>query len=223
MTISEHSFTLFTMSIQREDVLARACDLYLAEGLDGFTMRKLARAVGVTAPALYRHYASKEAVLCDLVREAYGRFTSYLYRALEGRTPEERLRHAGEAYLSFVLEHPHWYRMVFVAPEHLGLGALPEDIETQGCAVHQFWVDRLRECMDAGLLEQDDPVQVGLTLWAHAHGLIRLYQSGQLRMSEEAFRGLYMASARRLMMGVATEAHREALAGGGTTVTSPAG
>lgn len=211
------------MSIQREDVLAQACDLYLAEGLDGFTMRKLARAVGVTAPALYRHYESKEAVLCDLVREAYGRFTSYLYRALEGGSPQERLRWAGEAYLSFVLEHPHWYRMVFVAPEHLGLGALPRDIESQGCAVHQFWVDRLRECMDAGLLEQDDPVQVGLTLWGHAHGLIRLFQSGQLGMSEEAFRGLYMASARRLLMGVATEAHRRALAGGGTAVTSSTG
>ncbi len=41
-------FTVFTMSEQRETILARACDLYLAEGLDGFSMRKLAKLVGVT-------------------------------------------------------------------------------------------------------------------------------------------------------------------------------
>jgi AcrR family transcriptional regulator len=43
------------MSDQRDAILAAACDLYLRSGLDGFSMRKLAREVGVTAPALYRH------------------------------------------------------------------------------------------------------------------------------------------------------------------------
>jgi AcrR family transcriptional regulator len=199
------------MSLQREDILAHACDLYLSDGLEGFSMRKLARAVGVTAPALYRHYESKEHVFVDVVREAYREFSSYLYRALEGRTPEERLRRAGVAYLDFVLEHPRWYRMVFMGPEQMGLETLPPDIETQGCAVHQFWVDRLRECMEAGLLEPDDPIQVGLTLWAHAHGLIRLYQGGHIRMDEEAFRALYMSSGRRMMIGIATGTYREEL------------
>lgn len=200
------------MSLQREDILAHACDLYLSDGLEGFSMRKLARAVGVTAPALYRHYESKEHVFVDVVREAYRAFSSYLYRALEGRTPEERLRRAAIAYLDFVLEHPRWYRMVFMGPEHMGLDTLPPDIEAQGCAVHQFWVDRLRECMDAGLLEQEDPIQVGLTLWAHAHGLIRLYQGGHIRMSDDAFRALYMSSGRRMMIGIATGMYREELA-----------
>ena len=40
------------MSDQRQDILARACDLYLSQGLDGFSMRGLAKEVGVTAPAL---------------------------------------------------------------------------------------------------------------------------------------------------------------------------
>lgn len=200
------------MSVQRENILAHACDLYLSDGLDGFSMRKLARAVGVTAPALYRYYESREHVFADVVREAYREFTSYLYRALEGRTPEERLQKAGEAYLDFVLEHPRWYQMVFVAPEHIGLEEVPPDIEAQGCAVHQFWVDRLRECMDAGLLRADDPVQVGLTMWAHAHGLIRLYQGGHMRVAPEEFREVYMASCRRMMAGVATESYRDELA-----------
>lgn len=199
------------MSDQREKILAHACDLYLAEGLDGFSMRKLARAVGVTAPALYRHFESREYVLADVVREAYREFSAYLYRALEGRTAEERLTRAGEGYLEFALEHPRWYQMVFVAPEKIGQETLPEDIEAQGCAIHQFWVDRLRECMDAGLLAPTDPVGVGLTLWAHAHGLIKLYQNGHFQMDEDEFRELYRASGARIMMGIATDAYRREL------------
>ena len=222
-------FTVFTMTDPRDNILAHACDLYLAEGLDGFSMRKLAKAVGVTAPALYRHFESREHVLADVVREAYHEFTAYLYRALEGRTPEDRLRRAGQGYLEFALEHPRWYQMVFIAPEHAGqVGArtgtvdedgcvgrsgLPEDIAAQGCAIHQFWVDRLRECMDAGLLEPADPTEVGLTLWAHAHGLIRLYQNGHFQMGEDEFRQLYSASGARIFMGIATDAYRNELAG----------
>jgi len=201
------------MSDPREKILAHACDLYVEEGLEGFSMRKLARLVGVTAPALYRHFESREAVLADVMREAYREFSAYLYRALEGRTPEERLRKAGEGYLAFALEHPRWYTIVFTAPEHFGRGTLPDDIEVQGCAVHQFWVDRLRECMDAGMLQPADPMEVGLTLWAHAHGLIKLYQQGHFQMPESQFRDVYRASAQRMMSGIATEVYRKEIAG----------
>lgn len=202
---------MFTMSDQRENILASACDLYLKEGLDGLSMRKLAREVGVTAPALYRYYESKEHVLVDVVREAYREFSSFLYQALEGRTPEERLRRAGEGYLDFALTHPRWYRMVYISPEQLGVTQVPEELEAQGCAIHQFWVDRLRECMDAGLLREDDPAQVGLTMWAHFHGMITLYQNGLLEMEQEDFRGMLQASGARMMRGIATPAFAAAM------------
>ncbi len=174
-------------------------------------MRRLARAVGVTAPALYRHYDGKEAVLHEVVREAYTRMAQYLYRALQGRTPLERLQLAGLGYLDFALEHPRLYDALFASPDLVGLGDLPPEVEAQGCAVGQFWNDRIRECMDAGLMRRGDPSGVGLTLWAHAHGLIALRARGLLSvsepMSDEAFRHLYRESGRRLMMGLAGEAY----------------
>lgn len=193
------------MSDQRERILACACDLYLEDGLEGFSMRKLARQVGVTAPALYRHFESKEHVILDVVREAYRSFTGALYRALEGRSALERFFMAAEAYLDFALKHPRWYQILFIAPGQLGLDELPEDLGAQGCAIHQFWVDRVRECMDEGLLKEDDPVQVSLTMWAHAHGMVSLYHHGHFMMDEATFRLHFEASGARMMAGVATE------------------
>jgi AcrR family transcriptional regulator len=193
------------MSDQRGKILGCACDLYLSGGLEGFSMRKLAKQVGVTAPALYRHYENREHVLADVVREAYREFTAYLYRALEGRTSLERFFRAGEGYLDFALQHPRWYELLFISPEHMGMDALPDDIEAMGCAVHQFWVDRVRECMDEGILRQGDPVQMSLTMWAHAHGLLQLYHHGHFRMDEQEFRLQFQASGAVMMMGIATD------------------
>lgn len=193
------------MSEQRDKILGCACDLYLADGLDGFSMRKLARQVGVTAPALYRHFESREHVLTDMVREAYREFTGALYRALEGRTPLERFFRAGEAYREFALKNARWYQLLFIAPEQLGIAELPEEIEAMGCGIHQFWVDRVRECQDAGILREGDPVQMSLTMWAHAHGMITLYHHGHFRMDEATFMEHFKRSGATMMVGVATE------------------
>jgi AcrR family transcriptional regulator len=186
--------------------LAHACDLYLSQGLDGFSMRGLAKEVGVTAPALYRYYDGREAVLADVIRHAYRIFMSYLYRALEAPTPKERFMRAGEGYLDFALEHPRWYQIMFTGPESLGMAKkVPEDIEAMGCAIHQFWIDRVSECMRAGILVEGDPLQTSFTLWAHSHGMIHLFHQGHLGDDAESFRKMFAASGARVMAGIATD------------------
>jgi len=191
------------MTDQRERILGCACELYLKDGLEGFSMRKLARSVGVTAPALYRHYESKEEVLVEVVRDAYRRLSGHLYRALEGRTPEERFVLAGRGYLDFALETPRLYDVLFASPDQLGSEGLPAEVTDQACAIGQFWNDRVRECMDAGILRRADPGDVSVTMWAHAHGLLTLYLRGMLRADESEVRELYGSSFRRLLTGLA--------------------
>ncbi|MSR36623.1 MAG: TetR/AcrR family transcriptional regulator [Gemmatimonadetes bacterium] len=192
------------MTEQRDRILSCACLLYLQDGLDGFSMRKLARALGVTAPALYRHYESKERVLLDVVGEAYRTLIQYLHRALQGRTPEDRFRLAGDGFLDFALEHPRYYEVLFMGVELLAVEAVRAETAEQGCAVGQFWNDRVREAIEAGLLRDGDPQSIGMTLWAHAHGLVSLYLKGMLPVEEGQFRALIKGSGARLMNGLGT-------------------
>lgn len=200
------------MPDQRERILTCACDLYLEHGLDGFSMRKLAREVGVTAPAIYRHYDGREAVLADVLREAHRVFSRYLYAALGAPTPLERFQAAGDGYLGFVFDHPRWYGIMHTATEHLGMESLPDDIEAMQTAIHQFWNDRVRECMDAGILKDGDPEMTSVTMWAHAHGLVQLYHEGCLEMPQEEFRTLFKQSGLRLMSGVGTDEFKAEMA-----------
>ena len=211
------------MTTQRDDILNSACDLYLAEGLEGFSMRQLARRVGVTAPALYRHYENKEAVLAEVVGEAYRRLLQYLYRALEGDAPVERFRRAGMAYLDFALENRRLYQMLYASRDVLGMERLSEEARAQSCAIGQFWRDRVREVMDAGFLEEADPEQVSVTLWSHAHGLIALHLRGMLELGEEEFRNLYRESTRRVLRGLATGEARARITESQDTAVESAG
>lgn len=196
------------MSDQRDTILSCACDLFLEEGLEGFTMRRLAGRVGVTAPALYRHYEGREAVLLEVVGEAYRTLRDYLYRALEGTTPVERFARAGRAYLDFALQRPGYYQVLYVSRDVIGLEGLPDEVATHACAIGQFWNDRVRECMDSGILAEADPHEVSVTLWGHAHGLISLYLLGMLDVSEDKFREIYRNSAQRVLRGLSTDEFR---------------
>ena len=193
--------------MDRIDILTRACELYLEGGAEAVSMRRLARDLGVTAPALYRHYDSREEMLLDVVAEAYRRLSERLYGALSGRTPAQRLYLAGQAYLDFALDQPKYYEMLYTPAHTLGVDEFPEQVTEQVASVGRFFNDRVRECIDAGLFQALDPDDVSRTLWAHAHGLISIYLRGCLHMDAEEFRRHYRASSRRAITGVATPAY----------------
>jgi AcrR family transcriptional regulator len=191
------------MTQARDRILGCACDLYLRDGFEGFSMRKLARAVGVSPSALYRHFEGKEDLLLDVVGEAYKVMAQYLHQALGGQDAQERFRLAGEGYLTFALEHPRYYEILYSYAQFLGMDEVPRQLEPLVSGIHQFWLDRVRECMDAGILRQDDPEVVARTFWALSHGFISIHQRKMLCMDDDAFKEAFNAAAGHLMAGVA--------------------
>ncbi|MDT8368225.1 MAG: TetR/AcrR family transcriptional regulator [Longimicrobiales bacterium] len=187
----------------RGRILSEATELYLRDGFDGFSMRALARAVGVTAPALYRHYTSREHVLHEVIGEAYRRLGAELYTALSESTPKERLLRAIRGYVDFALGNPRLYEVLFVPPRMMGDSELPEEIEAQACAIGTFFDDRVRECVAAGVLRDEG---VSPTVWAHTHGLVSLYLRGRLDdrgvTSDAEFFALFERSTTRILEGV---------------------
>ncbi|GMR12019.1 MAG: hypothetical protein BMS9Abin29_0206 [Gemmatimonadota bacterium] len=200
-------FLVYTvnMALHRDEILRQACGLLIAGGLDSLSMRELARRLGVTAPALYRHYESKEKVLVDVVGEAIKTFAHYLYQALEGKTPVERFSLTGMRYLDFALEHPQFYEIIHVSHQLIGLEELPKEASSHSCATGQFMIDRVREGVECGMLKTAEPNDVAMSIWAHAHGIVSLYHRGLLGMDEEQFRQFFRQSTWRLMKGIADD------------------
>jgi AcrR family transcriptional regulator len=63
---------------RRGEILDAALAVFGEKGYEAGTMREIAARVGVSEPAIYRHYQSKEAILADIVATAGDRITAYM-------------------------------------------------------------------------------------------------------------------------------------------------
>lgn len=199
----------------RARLLAAARDLYLEEGPANFSLREVARRVGVSAPAVYRHFEDKAALVDATCTQGFHVFSSYLVRALAAPTPKARLLATGEQYRLFALENPYDYRFIFMsfradsganARKKLlcqdgsdAAAARPED------STFRLLVDRVSECIAARVLKKAPPEEVAVLIWAHVHGLVSLRLTGQLDSigPDDAFAAFYQASVARLLAGLA--------------------
>lgn len=155
-------------------IVAAARALYLERGPEGVTMRAVADRVGVTATALYRHFADKDALLREVAGEGSRLLGTHLFRALEAPSPLERLRMTGLAYLEFAAAQPQAYRALFEP----GSEDESSPVQRQRSAVRCFLRDGIREAMEAGDLAPGDVDDTALTLWSLLHGLASLHHAG---------------------------------------------
>ncbi len=100
----------------RDAVAAAARRVFLAEGYDSVSMRRLAAEVGCTPMAIYTYYDSK----IDILRRLWADFFEAAFAEVEragakSKTPAARLKAMCRAYVRYWLEHPDHYRMVFLS------------------------------------------------------------------------------------------------------------
>ena len=192
-------------------LVTAARDLFLEAGEAGFSLREVARRVGVSPAAVYRHFDGKEALTFAACTQGFQVFSSYLVRALAAHTPLERALSACEQYRAFGLENPLDYRFIFMSPAeqvHLSKKLPPsasEEAMLPQSSTFQFLVDRVRECMDERVLARADPEQTAVLVWAHLHGLVSLRIAGLLASvgDDQAFAAVYRQSVARLFRGLA--------------------
>jgi AcrR family transcriptional regulator len=165
-------------------------------GLDGITVRAVADVAGVTAPAMYWHFADKEGLVRDVSREIARVFTDRMFEAAKAATSEERLRKSLEGFRRFAVDHPAYFDALFVRPPRTARGA----IEPRGPIFHPL-IDRVSECMRDGIIRAENAESVAMTFAALAQGLVILYRRGRFT-SESDFRAFFELSVKRLLDGL---------------------
>lgn len=184
----------------RQRAVQAALRVVAARGIEHLTTRSLAREVGLTQPAMYRHFNGKNALIREVHHAVAALFRQALVRAWKGRDPEDRLWKALHTFQTFALRHPHYFDVIFVRPPLPG-AALDWSHARRRSTIFQFLVDRVADCMRNGTFRRDDPVAVALTLAAHAHGLVVLYRRARFRSAAE-FARFYRRSFERLFGGL---------------------
>jgi AcrR family transcriptional regulator len=186
----------------RERILAEARDLYLAEGIEGLSMRKIGARIGVSATALYRHFKNKEELVGEILLDGVKMFARYLDDALRGQSAGERLTLAAEAFLRFGLEQPKHYEVFFLKRQPTAGLLVAEELENQRRATFRFLMDRVQECMEAGLLRKDKVSDVALLLLGQSQGMVSMHLMKKMKFTDQDFIAAYRAAVGRLLVGL---------------------
>ena len=97
----------------REACIAEGLAIIESEGVEKLSMREVARRLGVSHQAPYKHFASRDHVLAEIIARAFERFAEYLEKRSRGDDIEDELQQMGLAYFDYAAKHPLQYRLMF--------------------------------------------------------------------------------------------------------------
>ena len=164
-----------------------AISLLSEEAAQSVTIKRIAQRIGCSGPALYRYFASKDVLLKAVHDAGFERLYQTKLDLLKGhRGPAlDRLRAGGMAYLSFALDNPALYRLMFMPPKIAGLADNPFSGDI-GMKSLDYLVSSIRACQAEGAIPPVDPSDLAFTLWSSVHGTAMLLIENRAPVAGEA-------------------------------------
>lgn len=161
--------------LRRAEILEAAERIFVAQGYEAATIRKIADEVGVSSTALYMHFRDKDQILLEIC-------TGAMEELLAGNRQVSampidavaRVRLMLEGYIRFALSHPNAYRLVFCGgPEVDSIRRQHQTMQLGNECLERF-ASVVREIAAEGRLRTGDPEAVHQVLWSACHGLVTL-------------------------------------------------
>jgi AcrR family transcriptional regulator len=163
--------------VLRTKILDVARELFVAEGYEAVTMRKIAQAIEYSPTAIYLHFRDKKAVINAICDADFLKLAARFRKIAQLADPIERLRAAGLAYADFAMRHPNHYRLMFMTPHppHLPEESVIEHGNRDQDA-YAFVLWTAEEAIALGRLRSglDDPQLVAQIVWSAVHGWVSL-------------------------------------------------
>ncbi len=154
-----------------------ALETLRAQGDAAISLRALAKQLGVSAPALYRHFSDRETLLAELAIGGFEALRDRL-RAVDQKIPRKALIEIGLVYVAFAQEEPNLYRLMF-GGRVLPMGAHPR-LDAAGKRAFQVLENTVAHARQLGYLKPLPVSLITAAAWSLVHGLSQLTIDGHL-------------------------------------------
>jgi AcrR family transcriptional regulator len=194
-------YTVYMRRLTAERATARAGLLLDREGKEAVTMRRVAKTVGVTAMALYRHFVDRAALLNAVADAGFQDLAARVQAAPRPRDPEKRLLKILDVFLNFALERPRLFELMFLT-RRAGARIYPRDFKARESPTANLTAEAIEEGIKSGYFRQEDPWEISFEMGALLQGLVMLYLGGRMEMDAAEFRAFCRRSFRRYLHGI---------------------
>lgn len=161
----------------REACIAEGMAIIASDGLEKLSLREVARRLGVSHQAPYRHFESRDHILAEMVSRAFDAFADFLDRHPASDSPDEDMANMARDYLLYARERPLEYRLMFGTP--LPDGALFPEMMAKAKHAFSLLVSGLeRKARLSGIRRDAEELQLdALVIWSSLHGLAAVKSS----------------------------------------------
>ena len=146
------------------------------DGVEKLSLRALARDIGVSQTAPYRHFKDKRCLLVELARSGFAELAKRQQQAVPAEFNLKTLIAVGIAYLEFAKEFPEQYKLMFGTKienrcEHAGL--MESSMKS-----FEVILNLAIKGVESGFLIEKEPAHMARCLWSNVHGLASLLIDG---------------------------------------------
>jgi len=161
----------------RQKILEAAQQIITEEGFAALSMRKVAHRIEYSAASIYLHFRSREQIAQELGEAGFGMLLAKMTAALGAKDASARLRAVALAYVTFGVENPETYRLIFMGDsEYTKAAFAKKDPESVAIKSHQLLLDLAndlrRERSFAGRGSAREIVEM---IWTSMHGIVSLH------------------------------------------------
>ena len=156
----------------RRHILDAAREVFVAEGYESVSMRKIAEKIEYSPTTIYLYFKDKAELLNCLCEEIFARLGETIDRIVnEGGDPVARLLKGMRAYVTFGIKNPNDYRVAFL----ISVGRRG-DVTQQPATwtVYGYLRSTVAECIASGRFRPVDLETAAQALWSAAHGITSL-------------------------------------------------
>ena len=161
--------------LRRAEILHAAERIFVRDGYQGATIRKIADEVGVSSTALYMHFRDKDEILLEICEGAIAALLAS-NTEIAGRPIDavSRVRLMLDAYMRFGLDNPNTYQLAFCAPQVEAVKGRADSVEDLAHRCYQTFKGAVADIAAEGRLRVGDVSSAAQTLWCACHGLVAL-------------------------------------------------
>ena len=155
----------------KETLIEQGIELIHEEGIEKFSLRKVAKKVGVSATACYNHFGNIDELLLGMYSYVTDRFATALKQAVEENSCQYVTISMGVAYVEFFAKYPHYFNFLFDS-EYLGIQIKETEITwNSSFTPFEIFVNGAKRSMRELNIDEKELRDDLLVMWATVHGL----------------------------------------------------
>ena len=170
-------------------ILEAAKKLFVQEGYEATSIRKIAKEIGFSPTTIYLYYKDKSDIVYALHQVGFGILRDRFFPLMAVENAFERLKALGKIYIHFALSNPEYYQVMFMMKEPLSFLTSKEENAAwiEGQYVIEFLRKTIVECQEMGYFKDMDPIAVAIQAWGAVHGLVSLHVTEHLDCIKDVF------------------------------------